>query len=330
MEFEDVYCPFHECKIGIGPCMMCDEDAARNLSVQMQPRLKQKSANDASECVWTCYNNHLNSIVVENCEVCNISMVDSQLISRVAKNEVVDNPNPLRKVQLQAWNRARGPKKGNKFDSQSGRQCGKHSLNNLLGLEVFGSSSTGDDSVSVYSNPFIQVNLNVVHNYIYKFGLDMLVRPDPLRAVPKENYSFYDLLLALAFVGYSVDDGIGWMLDGNYFKSETNKFGHHKKNVAGWLIHTGVRGEGHWTCIKYDGRNKYYSVDSIKKGQIRTHIPSQRRALLVYYDYIVNPTLVDNGHPSDDDWWKNNFKRQMDKLGYCHHMDIYGKPQGNP
>jgi hypothetical protein len=321
---EILYCPFHEYPIIKGSCDKCDTDAAENLSWSVQDEILE----------WKCFKGHINSIELESCKKCSVTMLESQTIERLTElikrvppaikvRHGPANDDILRPVVMEFWFRARVPWKGYRFESQIGLQCGKHSLNNLLGLDVFDSNSSNSDNVSIYSNFAYRVNINVVHNYICRFGLDTTVDINPLRYVERENYGYDDLLLSLALIGYGVDGGIGWRLEGDYFKCDHKPDRYHKKNVAGWIIHTGNSDGGHWTCIKYDGRNSYYLVDSLREGPLLTYIPSSQRAYIVYYDYIVNTRLIDNGHPEENHKWETEVRSMMEKAGICHHSDLY-------
>jgi hypothetical protein len=312
---------------------------------------------------WACFNcsEYLNIITEENCANCRMNIIESQRLSETMKVDAglikgnletidrsknmasfkpailpvygnVDTDTAFKKVKAKFWSRARAPMKGNYLEVQAGLQCAMQSINNVLGLKVLEAEESNEDDPRLFVNAFAKVNINVIHNYVERFGLDTLVEPDPERVVRKENYSVNVVSLALAVIGYSIDVGNAWRLNGDYFISDSRKY--HKKDVAGWILHSGGSEGGHWTCVRYDGKNSYLSIDSLALRAGRTptlsHSPPTGKAFLVYYDYIVSPWLVDNGYPGDTNWWEYTFKKHMENKGYCHHMDLYGKSQRKP
>ena len=355
MNFEQTCCIIHtDAILENGECNVCKAYAFPIVPISQLAEIN---------LMWKCFNcsGYLNVITKENCEKCGMYIIESQRLSETMKvmlikgnletidrsknmasfkpailpvygNVDTDTDTAFKKVFLKFWNRARAPMKGNYLEVQAGLQCAMQSINNVLGLKVLVAEEANDDDPRLFVNAFAKVNINVIHNYVERYGLDTLVEPDPERVVRKENYSVNVVSLALAVIGYSIDVGNAWRLDGNCFISDSRKY--HKKNVAGWILHSGGSEGGHWTCVRYDGKNGYLFIDSLalKAGRtpILSHSPPTGKAFLVYYDYIVSPWLVDNGYPGDTNWWEYTFKKHMEDKGYCHHMDLYGKSQMKP
>ncbi len=199
------------------------------------------------------------------------------------------------------------------FETQKQALCGKHTINNLFGSEIFVHNDTTDKDISkLFMRPDLKGrNIAVVNNYINSTGV--ITVADSKDKAQSQNFAHNLLHICFGMLGYKLWQSNSWRKEGDYFyDNDGKKFD--RFNVLGWMVNE--RG-GHWYGIRLDKDGNMWNVNSSLSAPVK-FTEKLPRCDIVYYDYIYDLEWFD----VCSEYTKKNSSsliEYMVKEGFSHH-----------